>query len=932
MMAAGLALGLALGTTGPASADPAGTGPARADVAKADPLPPGFKLGRGGAGLVLTWQASAPVPMGDAAVEFYAGGRLLGRPRPAPDQRTFSLDLPGGSLGSPADLADLQVRAAGRRLDAAAKPGGGPAGPRLRSVRPPAPAPAMAVPGSVDPGTPGGYRTVTGEYALRGVRLSTYEAPVEMRGVVVAPKGAPGRRPLALFLHGRHSTCFGGQDGQETSGEWPCPDGFAPIPSHRGYLRTQRLLASQGYVTVSISANGINAQDFADEDGGAQARSSLVRMHLARWGDWAGRDRANAPAAVRAAPPADLTRVLLIGHSRGGEGVNRAAMDSLSPPPGRDDFRGRVRWQIRGTVLIGPTIFGQNPAPDVPSVTILPGCDGDVADLQGQMYADATVGVSRGAALHSAVYVVGANHNFFNTEWTPGQAVAPAWDDFFSEEPDPVCTPGTAPNRLTPTRQQAAGATYVAAAARLFVAGDDRVRSLLDGSGARAPSAGPALVFSHAVGAARTPLLLPAPSVAVTGTGGRLCEQVHPDPARACLPVGPDEWYVRSPHFVSFGGMVNEAGRYAVALDWTAPGRPVGLRPARPVSAAGATALALRVVVPPNSAGTRFAVAVADAAGRRANLGEVRVDGLPGSANTSSYWAREVRLPLAAAERSGVDLGRIAELRLVPRGAPGKAWLVDAWGWRAGTPAPRPVALPRIDIGELTVAEGDSGTRTYRVPIRVSGRGHGAVRFFFFDLLTAESTARVYPVRPGTRTIDIPITVRGNTRWSDDTYHIVGAKAVRGTAVGDYQGGVIVTNDDEMPEVTVAPVADRVTEGASLVWRMTLSEPADGEIWEFLPTAPPAEGAELSTVDVDPNWFREMTFEDPLPERPLSQTYLALFAVVPAGELSADMPVPTVADAVEEPAEHVRFQGFSREPGGEDPVPVLDLTGTVLDG
>ncbi|MDF3150208.1 hypothetical protein PBV88_55990, partial [Streptomyces sp. T21Q-yed] len=194
-----------------------------------------------------------------------------------------------------------------------------------------------------------------------------------------------------------------------------------------------------------------------------------------------------APAAVRQAPGADLSRVLLVGHSRGGEGVNRAAMDSLYPPPAdQDGYHGPVRWRIRGTVLIGPTIFGQNPVADVPSMTILPGCDGDVSDLQGEVYVDGTRRVSRGAALHSAVYMVGANHNYFNSEWTPGQAEAPADDDFWTdeEERDPVCSPGTR-TRLTADQQHKAGATYIAAAARLFVAGDDRVRPLLDGSGRR---------------------------------------------------------------------------------------------------------------------------------------------------------------------------------------------------------------------------------------------------------------------------------------------------------------------------------------------------------------------------------------------------------------------------------------------------------------
>ena len=73
--------------------------------------------------------------------------------------------------------------------------------------------------------------------------------------------------------------------------------------------------------------------------------------------------------------------------------------------------------------------LGQNPVADVPSVTLLPGCDGDVADLQGEDFVDGTRGVSRGTALHSAVYVVGANHNYFNSEWTPGEAEAPAEDD-----------------------------------------------------------------------------------------------------------------------------------------------------------------------------------------------------------------------------------------------------------------------------------------------------------------------------------------------------------------------------------------------------------------------------------------------------------------------------------------------------------------------
>nr|WP_189600023.1 hypothetical protein [Streptomyces lateritius] len=887
-------------------------------------LPEGWRFTGEGAGRELIWTSSAPVPMGDARVEFYAGNRLLGRPEATPDGRAYRLKVDGTRIGS---AAELRVMAGGRRLDAGANaPGGtGRLSPSMpRETPPPAHLEAQLPANPVDPGVRGGHRTVTGEYTLPSVRLPGFAAPVEMRATVVGPVGAPGKRPLALFLHGRHATCFSAAG--EVTGEWPCTAGTQPIPSHQGYLRAQKLLASQGYVTVSVSANGINGQDHAAEDGGAQARSSLVRQHLARWADWAAKPT-GAPAAVRATSRADLSRVLLVGHSRGGEGVNRAALDSLSRPPAdQDGHRGPVRWTIRGNVLIGPTVFGQNPVPDVPSASLLPGCDGDVSDLQGQIYVDGTRGVSRGAALHSAVYMIGANHNFFNSEWTPGQAKAPADDDFWSDEtPDPVCTPG-AKTRLTATQQQAAGATYIAAAARLFVAGDDRVRPLLDGTGRRAPSADPARVLTHAVGAHRTPAFLPDPSVAVTG--GRLCAQVHPDPARACLP--PDAGG-QSPHFASWEASP-EPGRDAIALNWSRAGGAVTVRPARTVSLAGSEALALRVIVPPNTTGTELDVAVVDASGRRAGLGRARVDGLPGTERTASYWGREIRVPLSAAVRAGLDLKRVKSLELTPRTGSGRAWLMDAWGWRPGTPAVRAAALPRVDIGRLTVDEGDSGTRTYRVPVRVSGQGSGQVRVFVAQPDTGELTSKTVTVRQGSSGIDVPMVVRGNTRYGYDVSQEVFVKAVRGAVVGSHRGGVTARNDDAMPGLTVAPVAGDVTEGKPLTWRVTLSEAADADVSagiEFLPVA--AGGPELSTADVDRRWLEENFGEVPESALPLSGMEMGFLSVyVPAGETAVDISVPTVADAAREPTESLRARMNTFDESGE-PLPGPELTGTVRD-
>lgn len=906
---------------GPA-AEPPPTGPPPAPVSASSDgqsgarLPDGWRLTGKGEGKELVWTSSDPVPMGDARVEFYSGDRLLGRPVAARDGRSFRLPLRGARLGP---VRQLKVLAAGRRLDEAGS-GGTSRTPRPDpAVRPGAPLPANPV----DPGVPGRYRAVTGSYTLKSVRLPGFPEPVEMKADVVGPADAPGKRPLALFLHGRHYTCYG--PGGEQEMNWPCASGLKPVPSHQGYQRTQRLLASQGYVTVSIAANGINGQDHLVEDGGAQARSSLVRLHLARWADWAGK-RSSAPAVVRAVAPADPSRVLLVGHSRGGEGVDRAALDSLyRPPAAQDGHRGPVRWKIRGNVLIGPTLFSQNPAPDVPSVTILPGCDGDVSDLQGELYVDGTRGVSRGTALHGAVYMVGANHNFFNSEWTPGQSKAPSVDDFSSDTPDPVCSKG-ARTRLTAPRQQAAGATYIAAAARLFVAGDDRVRPLLDGSGRRAPSADPARVLTHAVGAHRTQALLPGASTEVEG--GRVCAQVAPDDPKACLP--PDT-SGGSPHFASWE-FAPEPGRDAVAMRWSRAGAPVRVSPARPVSLAGAKDLALRIIVPPNTTGTRFDVSLVDAAGRRAELGGVGVDGLPGSDLTASYWGREVRVPLSSAAREKLDLKRVKTVELTPRTRSGRAWLMDAWGWRPGTPTVRAAELPRVDVGRLAVKEGDSGARTYRVPVTVSGKGSGKVRFFVPDVETGEVAHRTLTVRPGDR-VDVPVEVRGDTRYGYDTGHDALIKAVRGAVVGSYRGGVLALNDDPAPKVTLEPVADRVTEGKALTWRMTLSEPVDVDMLATLSFEPVDGGPELTTLDVDPEWLANELGMDPRPERALSKMLVrgqGLFVSVPAGETTADVGIPTLKDEMSEPEESLKARLYVYDPGWR-PQPGPVVTGTVRD-
>ena len=170
---------------------------------------------------------------------------------------------------------------------------------------------------------------------------------------------------------------------------------------------------------------------------------------------------------------------------------------------------------------------------------------------------------------------------------------------------------------------------------------------------------------------------------------------------------------------------------------------------------------------PPNTPAPRLDVSVTDTHGKRAKLGGVQVDGLPGPDRTASYWAREVRVPLTAATRAGLDLRHVKSLELTPRSTKGKAWLMDAWGWRPGTPVVRAAALPRVDVGRTTVREGDSGVRTYRVPVRVSGHGSGQVRVYVADPVTGRTKQHLVTVHPGGHDIDVSVQVKGGTRVAD---------------------------------------------------------------------------------------------------------------------------------------------------------------------
>jgi len=328
-----------------------------------------------------------------------------------------------------------------------------------------------------DPGTPGSLPVTREEYNFGDTAFqpSDFPGPVELRASIHYPTNLPGAPyPVILLLHGRHATCF---KGNTQLLQWPCTDnGSAPIPSFQGYDYVAQALASNGYVVVSVSANGVNAVDNAVFDLGALARAELLQKHLDILKTF--NTTGGAPFGTKFVGKFDLTRVGTMGHSRGGEGVVRHYIlnNSLGAPYG-----------IKAVFPLAPVDFTRPNVNNAALNVMLPYCDGDVVDLQGvHYYDDARYNVPGDNSPKHYELVMGANHNFFNTIWSPDSSPFPgAVDDWVTfvhgGNSDSHCGSSKTNQRLTEAQQRGVGLAYMTAFFRAYVGGETQFLPLLTG-------------------------------------------------------------------------------------------------------------------------------------------------------------------------------------------------------------------------------------------------------------------------------------------------------------------------------------------------------------------------------------------------------------------------------------------------------------------
>jgi dienelactone hydrolase len=210
------------------------------------------------------------------------------------------------------------------------------------------------------------------------------------------PAGS-GPFPLVVLVHGNHRM-----------------EDF----SDPGYAYLGELLASRGFIAVSVDENFLNRSWSGDLGGEMTTRAYLLLQHLAAWRTW------NETPGHLFHRRVDLGRIALVGHSRGGEIVALAAALNRLPCLPDDctvplDFRFSIQSLVALAPIDGGADLASQPVPieNVSYLVIHGTHDGDVSSFEGLRAfrrARFTDGRDR---FKSAIYVDRANHAQFNTVW-----------------------------------------------------------------------------------------------------------------------------------------------------------------------------------------------------------------------------------------------------------------------------------------------------------------------------------------------------------------------------------------------------------------------------------------------------------------------------------------------------------------------------------
>jgi large repetitive protein len=279
---------------------------------------------------------------------------------------------------------------------------GAPAGPPKYSELPDPLAEGHYVPKEVNPAVFG--KTTIQEPSSKGLPAegANSSITVPVRGSMWLPEGYSGKSPLLLFVHGNHGECDSGSG----------PKCTIYKRNDEGYAYMAKNLASWGYTVVSLDQDELMAR----QDGlgkGMHARRLLIMAmldDLKAAGEGTVVTGADPEMAAMLNGNLDMTRIGLMGHSRGGDAVASFVLYNQTLPVGE-------RFPLRAVVSIAPVDYERHAPYGVPYMTVFGSCDGDVSNLQGARLYERSQYTNANPYPSFQVVQVGGNHDAYNTVW-----------------------------------------------------------------------------------------------------------------------------------------------------------------------------------------------------------------------------------------------------------------------------------------------------------------------------------------------------------------------------------------------------------------------------------------------------------------------------------------------------------------------------------
>ena len=215
----------------------------------------------------------------------------------------------------------------------------------------------------------------------------------------------PGPFPLALIVHGNHNMS-----------EFSDP----------GYAYLGELLASRGIILASVDENFLNSGLFHDPPKQQAVRGWMLLEHIKLWKEW------NQSPGNPFQGKVDLTRIALMGHSRGGEAAaTAAAFNRMKYAPEDANIKFDYNFSIKAVVAIAPADGQYKPAgqsrwiEDVSYLTLQGAHDMDVSSFDGSRQWDHVRYTKPGPWFKAEIYAYRANHGQFNTVWGRDDAGKP---------------------------------------------------------------------------------------------------------------------------------------------------------------------------------------------------------------------------------------------------------------------------------------------------------------------------------------------------------------------------------------------------------------------------------------------------------------------------------------------------------------------------